>query len=195
MYAHLGLEDLATRENTRALDIDPTSDSLTQQKLLLYEVQSDFDAYAADRTVPHGGRLEVLYLMQRGRMDEANRALDEWSARQPDSAYLPPTKAVLLAATGNFQAAEAEIPGILSKHPLKDPLYHHAAYDIACVYAMQGKSAEAVKWLRESAVTGFHLYPRYTRDTLLDRIRQSPEFVAFLAEMKAENDRFRREFS
>ena len=30
--------------------------------------------------------------------------------------------------------------------------------------AMEGKSAEAVKWLRESAVSGFHLYPRYTRD-------------------------------
>jgi hypothetical protein len=33
-------------------------------------------------------------------------------------------------------------------------------YDIACVYALEGKSAETVRWLRESAVTGFHLYPR-----------------------------------
>ena len=195
MYAHLGLEDLATRENDRALDIDPTSDSLRQQKLLLYEVQSRLDDYAADRTVPHNGRLEVLYLIAKGRLDEARRAVDDWSARQSDSAYLHPTKAVLLASQGDFHAAEAEIPAILARHPLKDPLYHHAAYDIACVYAMQGKSAEAVRWLRESAVTGFHLYPRYTRDTLLDRIRQSPEFVTFLAEMKAENDKYRREFS
>jgi hypothetical protein len=74
-------------------------------------------------------------------------------------------------------------------------LYHHAAYDIACVYALEGKSAEAVKWLRESAVTGFHLYPRYTRDGLLNRIRQSPEFIQFLGEMKAENEKYRREFS
>ena len=29
----------------------------------------------------------------------------------------------------------------------------------------------------------------------LDRIRQSPEFIQFLAEMKAENDRYRHEFS
>lgn len=41
----------------------------------------------------------------------------------------------------------------------------------------------------------WHLYPRYTRDRTLDRIRQSPEFTAFLAEMKAENDRYRRDFS
>ena len=82
------------------------------------------------------------------------------------------------AQTANAQAAEAEIPIILSKHPLKDPLYHHATYDIACIYALEGKSAEAVKWLRESAVTGFHLYPRYTRDAFLNRIRRSPESSA-----------------
>ena len=96
---------------------------------------------------------------------------------------------------GDFHAAEAQIPIILARHPLKDPLYHHATYDIACIYALEGKSAEAVRWLRESAVSGFHLYPRYTRDAFLDRIRQSPEFIQFLAEMKAENDRYRHEFS
>jgi hypothetical protein len=115
--------------------------------------------------------------------------------KQPNHTELTPTKALLLASKGDFQAAEAEIPIILSKHPLKDPLYHHAAYDIACVYALEGKSAEAVKWLREAAVTGFHLYPRYERDAYLNRIRQAPEFIQFLAEMKAQNDRYRHEFS
>jgi hypothetical protein len=47
----------------------------------------------------------------------------------------------------------------------------------------------------DSAVSGYHLYPRYTRDSLLKRIQQSPEFTQFLAEMKAENDRYRHEFS
>jgi hypothetical protein len=108
---------------------------------------------------------------------------------------LLPTQALLLASRGDFRGAEADIPLILAEHPFKDPIYHHATYDIACIYALEGKSAEAVKWLRESAVTGFHLYPRYTRDVFLYRIRQSPEFVQFLAEMKAENDRYRREFS
>src|SRR6185436_4653399 len=105
------------------------------------------------------------------------------------------TKALLFAVKGDFRAAEAEIPIIRKKHPLKDPLYHHAAYDIACIYAIQGKSVQAVKWLRESAVSGYHLYPRYSRDPFLKRIQQSPEFIQFLAEMKAENDRYRHEFS
>ena len=195
MYNHLGLEDLAARELARALEIDPTSEGPKEPALLMYEVQSRYDDYAADRSVRHDGRMEALYLMAKGRLDDAQKAIDDWSAKQPDNPNLPPTKALLLAAKGDFHAAEAQIPIILARHPLKDPLYHHATYDIACIYALEGKSAEAVRWLRESAVSGFHLYPRYTRDAFLDRIRQSPEFIQFLAEMKAENDRYRHEFS
>jgi tetratricopeptide (TPR) repeat protein len=195
MYTHLGLEDLAVREHTRALTIDPTSEAEKQTGLLMYEVQSRYDEYAADRTVPHEGRLEAMYLMSKGRLDEAQAAIDRWSAAERERSAILPTQVLLLAVKGDFAAAEAKIPTILAMHPLKDPLYHHAVYDIACIYALQGKSGEAVRWLRESAVTGFHLYPRYTRDTFLNRIRQSPEFIRFLADMKAENDRFRREFS
>jgi TolB-like protein len=195
IYSHLGLEDLATRELARALEVDPTNESLKDSALLLYETQGRYDDYAADRIVDHVGRVEVLYLMSKGRLDDAQKAIDDWAAKEPNMAELPATEAVLLAAKGDFGAAEAQIPVVLARHPLKDPLYHHAAYDIGCVYAMEGKSADAVKWLRESAVWGFHLYPRYTRDHLLDRIRQTPEFIQFLADMKAENDRYRHEFS
>jgi eukaryotic-like serine/threonine-protein kinase len=195
MYIHLGLEDLAARELARALEVDPTSDALKETKRLMYEVQSRYDAYAADRSVSHGGRYEVWYWMGKGRLDEARKAMDDWSSKEPDHFSVRPTRALLLAAQGDFSGSEAEIPIILGKHRLKDPLYHHDAYDIACICALEGKSAEAVKWLRESAAFGYHLYPRYTRDAFLDRIRQSPEFIQFLAEMKAENERYRREFS
>jgi serine/threonine protein kinase len=195
LYQHLGLEDLAARELARAYEIDPTSDALKSSTLTLYEVQSKYDEYAADHHVRHEGRSEVWYFMGKGRLDEAQKAMDEWSSKQPGHSELPSTKALLLAIKGNFRAAEAEIPLALRKHPVKDPVYHHTAYDIACIYALEGKSAEAVKWLRESAVTGFHLYPRYERDAYLNRIRQAPEFIQFLAEMKAQNDRYRHEFS
>jgi serine/threonine-protein kinase len=193
MYSHLGLEDLARREVARALEIDPTSDARRETMLLIYEVQSRYDEYAADQIVRHDARMETLYLIAKGRLDEAQKAVDNWAARP--GAQTVPTRALLLAVKGDFHAAEALIPIILASHPLKDPIYHHAAYDIGCIYALEGKSAEAVKWLRESAVWGYHLYPRYTRDKFLDRIRQAPEFVRFLDEMKAENDRYRREFS
>jgi serine/threonine protein kinase/TolB-like protein len=197
MYTHLGLEDLASRELDRAIEIDPTSDALKQSKLLIYEVQGRYDEYAADRNLPRDGRTEAMYLMSRGRLDGAQKVLDDWAAKPDPLArvFLPPTKGLLLALKGDFHGAEAQIPIALAAHPLKDPTYHHAAYDIACIYAMEGRSADAVEWLRKSAVSGYHLYPRYTRDPFLDRIRQSPEFIQFLADMKAENDRYRHEFS
>ena len=192
IYNHLGLEDLAARELSRALEIDPTSDARKETALLMYEVQSRFDDYNADRSVRHNGRMEALYLIAKGRLDDARTIVDN---NFPERISQGPTKALLLAVKGDFLAAEAAIPVILASHPTKDPLYHHATYDIACIYALQGKNAEAVRWLRESAVSGFHLYPRYTRDAFLNRIRQSPEFIQFLAEMKAENDRYRHAFS
>ena len=76
-------------------------------------------------------------------------------------------------------------PGIVAMHPGKDPLYHHAAYDIARIFALDGDRAQAVKWLREAHVTGFRPYPLFERDHYRDRIRTSPEFVRFLAEAKA----------
>jgi eukaryotic-like serine/threonine-protein kinase len=195
MYNHMGLEGLAARELARFAEVDPTSEARQESAFLMYEVQSRYDDYAADRSVGHDGRMEALYLMSKGRLDEAQKAIDIWSVKNPNHRSVLPTKALILAAKGDFHAAEAQIPIILAQHPLKDPLYHHATYDIACVYALEGKNAEAVRWLRESAVTGFHLYPRYTRDAFLNRIRQSPEFIQFLAEMKAENDKYRHEFS
>jgi TolB-like protein len=195
IFTHLGLEDLAAREAARGLQIDPTSDALKSDVLLLYEVQSKYDEYASDKSLPRSGRLQAWYFMGKGRLRDAQHAIDDWSRSQADDPDLPPTRALLFAMNGDFRAAEAQIPVILRLHPVKDPVYHHAAYDIACVYALEGKSADAVKWLREAAVTGFHLYPRYTRDKLLERIRQSPEFARFLAEMKVENEKYRREFS
>jgi len=195
LYIHLGIEDLAARELERAFEVDPTSDYDKATTRLMYEVGGKYDDYAAQRNLNHDDRSDVLYFMSKGRLVEAQKAFDEWSAKKPDDILLSPTKALMFALKGDFRAAEAEIPITLSKHPLKDPLYHHAAYDIACVYALEGKSAEAVKWLRESAVTGYHLYPRYVRDAYLNRIRQAPEFIQFLAEMKRQNDRYRHEFS
>jgi len=73
--------------------------------------------------------------------------------------------------------------------------YHHAAYYAACVFAVDGKSSDAVKWLRETANTGYPNYGLFARDPFLDRIRQSPEFIQFLSEQKAQWERFQQEFS
>jgi len=194
MYNHMGLEDLAERELARIREVDPTSDSGSSSALLMYESQARYDDYAADQRVRRDNRMDALYLMSKGRLAEAQKAIDEGSQKRPDNTQWVMTQALLFALKGDFAAAEARIPIALRNHPLHDPIYHHDAYQIACVYALEGKSGDAVHWLRESAVNGYHLYPRYLREVYLNRIRQSPEFIQFLVEMKAENDKYRREF-
>ncbi len=195
-YQHIGLEDLAERELQRAIEVDPTSESVKLQIFNLPLLIGNYDGWftACQKYTPDNCNNSPWYLMGKNRLDEAQKAIEEQTAKNPNSLGLPQDTALLYALKGNFRAAEAEIPAILEKTPHAHPLYHHATYAIACVYALEGKSVEAVKWLRETAATGFPCYPLFERDAYLNRIRQSPEFVKFMAEQKAQNERFRSEF-
>ncbi len=195
LYIHLGLEDLAARELQRASEIDPTSEYVKAMTSAMYNMGGKYDEYAAHQKLYSDDYMETWYFMGTGRLDEAQKKIEEWSAKKPDDIFLPPKKALLSALKGDFRAAEAAIPSVLGRHPVKDPFYHHAAYDIACIYALEGKSVEAVKWLREANATGFQCYPLFERDAYLNRIRQAPEFIQFMLEMKAQNERYRREFA
>ena len=126
-------------------------------------------------------------------MDEAQKALDELSVKNPkaDSGF---TKVFLAALKGNFRPAETEIPLILSKANPQNYTYHHLTYNIACLYALMGRSEESVKWLRKTAAEGFPSYALFERDAYLNRIRQAPEFIRFIEEMKAQNERYKSEF-
>jgi hypothetical protein len=59
---------------------------------------------------------------------------------------------------------------------------------------VNGNAPEAVKWLRETAAKGNPSYTMFTRDIFLDKIRQSPEFIRFMAELKPQYERYRSEF-
>ena len=152
------------------------------------------EAFSASQKFFGESKPDVWYLMSKGRLDESQKVTEEMSAKEPDHPFLPQMKALLFALKGDFRSAETQIPSILNRQSIKGPTYHHATYDIACIYALEGKSDEAVKWLKETAATGFPCYPLFARDPYLNRIRQAPEFLQFMAEMKAQNERYRREF-
>jgi TolB-like protein len=197
LFLHVGLVEAGARELQRALEIDPTSGFAKDLALLKYQVACKFDEYSTDRQTLYSGNppsmSEAWYLMSKGHLDEAATKLDELAGRS-DVIQLLPKKALLSALKGDFPTAEAAVPSILNLHPVKDPLYHHATYDIACIYALEGKGAEAVKWLREGAVSGFSPYALFECDPHMSRIRRAPEFIQFLAEMKALNEKYQNEF-
>jgi hypothetical protein len=70
---------------------------------------------------------------------------------------------------------------------------HHAAYSIGVTYAQLRDAANAVRWLRTAAETGFRCYPWYTRDPLLAPVRGDPAYRALEQGLKVqwEKDRVR----
>jgi serine/threonine-protein kinase len=196
ILGHVGLDDLASRELQRALDIDPTSQSLRDLKLILPYLRADPDAWFVERQqIPSGfARVDPWYYLRKGLLADAQKAIEERLPKAPQNYDLLMQQALLLALRGDARAAESRVPEIFSKIQPNDQSRHHSTYDTACIYALVGNSSEAVKWLKETAATGFPNYPLFARDHFLDRIRQSPEFVQFMAEQKAQWETFRQEF-
>jgi TolB-like protein len=193
-YNHLGLEDMFDKEQQRTLESDPTSEF----NKMIFGFQLIFarryDDWLAYREKYFDGKPDIPYLMGKGRIDEAQQQYERLQAHGWDAETSPGYKAILLALKGNRHAAESEVSDLIKRLPFKNNSYHHATYDIACTYALIGKSAEAVYWLRETASTGFPSYPMFERDRYLDPIRNAPEFIQFMAEMKSQNERARQEF-
>jgi serine/threonine protein kinase len=195
-YIHLGLPDLAERAGERALEIDPTSDFAKRQLIGSYEMSAQWDKRrAAQLRFFPSEPMDAWDLLTVRRLDDARRAVNLGLASDGFGQLpLVRVKALLDALQGDLRSAKAAIPSLLSRHPVKDPYYHHTAYLVACIHAAEANSAEAVKWLREAVATGFLVYPLFERDALLDKIRKAPEFVQFMRELKATVDGYRREF-
>jgi serine/threonine protein kinase/TolB-like protein len=196
MYGHIGLEDLASRELQRALEIDPTSQSLKELTRILPYLRADADGWFVEAQKNGSGFAHVApwYYLRKHMLDDAQKSIDE---RLPKGSAYPDflmQQALFFAVKGNFREAETRVPGILGRIQFNDQSRHHSTYDAACIYALGGKSDEAVKWLKETAATGFPNYPLFERDPYLDRIRQAPEFIQFMADSKTRWEASKKEF-
>lgn len=73
------------------------------------------------------------------------------------------------------------------------PVAAHFARILVRIYALEGRSDGAVKWLRVSVSEGFPNYPAFQRDLSFDGIRKDPIFVQFMNELKARWEKYRRD--
>ena len=194
ILAHLGLEDEAKQALEEGLRTDPTSKSYADLVNYLPFLRGDADTVLSMPVAPGKQFLDPWVYLQRGRLDEARKALDERLPQAPEAPFLRLDDAIYLALKGEPASAEAEVVEVLATPNRQGQAYHHTTYSAACVYAIDGKSDEAVKFLRRTAETGFPNYPLFNRDPFLDHIRTSPEFIEFLSEQKSQWESFRREY-
>lgn len=193
IYDHLGMHEAAgLRESQRALEIDPTNTRLQARLVEAYELYGKFDEAidAHQRFFATPG--PTLSLMAKGRLDEAQPLLEEAIKKNSGDLRARARLSLLTGLRGKFEDAEAAIPLIL-KEARNNRSYHHITYDVACIYALAGKTVEAIKWLRTTTETGMPNYPLFARDPHLDPLRKETAFVRFMAELKPRWEGFKKE--
>jgi len=126
-------------------------------------------------------------------LKEAALLIEQEYVKNPEELGPRRDKALLLALQGKHREAQAAVPRIMEK-VRRDKRYHHFTYDIARIYALDGKSEEALKWLRITVKEGFPCYTLFARDSFLDPIRKDPAFIQFMTEMKTRWEGYQREF-
>ena len=67
----------------------------------------------------------------------------------------------------------------------------HTQYNIGATYALLGETRQSVSWLKKASREGLPCYPLFERDPTLDSLRQDPEFVAFMQQLKSQAEQFR----
>ncbi|MEO8127853.1 MAG: hypothetical protein ABI822_12215, partial [Bryobacteraceae bacterium] len=181
LFAHLGSKEQARQHLEQALVIDPLGAVPKSRYVEFFCSMGEYEEAlkASRRFYNRDGPIEALLGL--GYITQAKPLIKD-ALRTSSAPRVLANKALLLAMEGRFVEAERLIPRIARGR--LDRGYHHAALSVAGVFGLQGKAADALKWLRISASTGMPNHLLFSRDPSLDRIRSSPEFQQFMAGIK-----------
>jgi len=190
-FYHLGLFDLAEREDREAVGLDPAD----QVEQLRTRGVTQF---------LQGRYAEAIKNLELARRSSSRAYTDSYLAQayyyNGDSALAIATldslsqttsapaanraRAVLasfLAHSGEQEEAEALIGMVLGKGGYVD---HHVAYSLGAAYAQLGRPEQAAIWLSKAVETGFPCYPWFEKDPLLDPARRDPRVSRVLAQLR-----------
>jgi tetratricopeptide (TPR) repeat protein len=193
IYDHLGLDETTGLEEFQhLLEIDPTN---TFVQVRLVESNRLYGKYneANELSRRFLGESNAPALIGMGQFDEAQSLLEAAVNKNAGDLVSRSFLALVLALKGQHQKAEAAIPAILQQ-ARNNRAYHHITYNIACIFALEGKADETVKWLRATADKGMPNYPLFARDPYLNRIRKEPAFIQFMAELEPRWQGFKQQF-
>ena len=193
VYHHIGLEKEALEEFELGLEVDPTDEYLKE-----YYVLHFFHTARPDQGLEMNRRLfnrgpDWRYYLGKRMVEEAAPLVDDEIRKHPGSPLTHSNQILLLALQGKHHEAAAAIPSVM-KRLRRYRGYHHGTYNVARIHALAGRSGEALKWLRVTANEGYPRYPLFARDPFLAPIRQEPDFIQFMAEMRQRWEGYQRQF-
>jgi tetratricopeptide (TPR) repeat protein len=195
LYAHMGLADVFRREIALDLEQDPSSDlarTFDIEGLVLLGEAEEALALAKRYGKPNSAARLPMSLLSLGRFDEARAAADAVLAESPGHHNAVAVRELVAAASGERAPDEAALArAVEAGKLLRD--HHHTLYAVACIRAAQGNAPAAVDYLRRTVAAGMPNLTLFRKDPLLDRVRGTAEFKAFLAELEPVWARYERE--
>jgi tetratricopeptide (TPR) repeat protein len=198
VYSHIGLLDEALEQAREGVRLDPTNNLLKLRVGQTLNSQMKFEeALSVLSAIPievHPaviGHQTAWALFNLGRVDEALAKVEQLEKENPDTGgTFAAMKALIAASRGNSVDAEKHIARALANGKGFGH-FHHAAYTIACAYALMNKQSEALHYLDVAAATGFPCYLQFERDQNLNNLRKDPRFVDFLATQKQQWEHYK----
>ncbi len=198
VYNHIGLLDKGLAEVQKAVALDPQNTGarfrvginlLYQQK---YE-ESLASIRDSQRFFPSLWAFQTSFaLYHLGRREEAAGQVEEFLKKYPQDTggLLASMQAMFAAAAGHPRQAEDKIRKAIKigegfQH------FHHTAYIIASAYALMNKPQSAMKYLRMAANDGFPCYPLFDGDPNLNNLRQRPQFIRFMTDLKKQWEHYK----
>jgi eukaryotic-like serine/threonine-protein kinase len=197
VLTHIGLYDRAFAETRRALEIEP--DNLRAQaeysdllRLTGKFSQAEEVARAIVRVDPDDvfgkdALVDALFAERDFAQVEALLRKNYFAA----SGFRVPYYKALLAAQAGRSAEAEQLITKAAQAARGYGHFHHVAFAAGQVFAVSGKKAEAVAWLRQAAAAGMPGYPIYHDDATLKRLDGYPQYGSFLGELRDEWNRRR----
>lgn len=201
VYAHIGLLDEAHQSVRRALEINPNNTMARFRVGVYYAYQGKFDdALRVFKTIPRDvspmlvDRCIADVLVQIGSLSEADAMVEHYLENFPqdEGGSFASVKAVLLAKKGRATEADVAIERAL-RIGRGFGHFHHTAHNIASAYAAMKRPDEAVKWLEHASDDGFPNLPYFEIDPNLNKVRRHPRFVKFVAKLRPQWERFKKD--
>jgi DNA-binding winged helix-turn-helix (wHTH) protein/Tfp pilus assembly protein PilF len=201
IFLHVGMLEEAKEGLLSVLDTDPENAFslvfLGQIAMYLW----DFDeaeeyhlrAFHVDPTNIWAHLFHPTIALYRGQLEEAAERIRVARQLLLDDPWLRSCEALLWAKRGETGKAEQ-----LAHRALRGakPLLHthHLFHTAAAVDALLGNPARAIALLRKASGTGLPNYPVFHEDPHFHSLRERPEFLSLMAELKREWEGYRQEF-
>ena len=187
-FYHLGLLQLAEREVSAGLQINPVNrlEALRSRgaAALIDGKYSDAVALLEDARRISSAPVIDWYLAQayyyEGERERAEKILTELRGSAQAEQRAKATLASFLAARGEKQQAQKLLDDVLAGGYMD----HHVHYSVGVSYTQLGDPVKARLWLGRAISSGFPCYPWFQRDQLLQPLQSDAEFQRMMSDLQ-----------